>query len=199
MPTIKRAILSVYDKTGIVELAAHLRSKGIHLLSTGGTSKELKIAGIAVEDISDYTGFNEILGGRVKTLHPFIHAGILAREIPEHLETLNNLGIGLIDLVVVNLYPFTQTVAKPDIIFEECIEMIDIGGPTMIRSAAKNFERVAVVSDPADYPDLMRCIDKDFIPYDKRYGWARKVFEHTSTYDTAIANFLISMERDMCK
>ncbi len=149
---IKQALISVSDKNGIVEFASELRQLGINILSTGGTAKLLKEAGAEVTEVGDYTGFPEMLDGRVKTLHPRIHAGILARrESAEHVAALESAQIPGIDLVVVNLYPFSQTVARSDCSFDEAIENIDIGGPTMVRAAAKNYRNVAVVTDPADY------------------------------------------------
>ncbi|MBC6962018.1 MAG: bifunctional phosphoribosylaminoimidazolecarboxamide formyltransferase/inosine monophosphate cyclohydrolase, partial [Nitrosomonas sp.] len=141
--SIKQALISVSDKTGIVELAAALHQLNITILSTGGTARSLQESGIPVIEVSDYTGFPEMLDGRVKTLHPKVHAGILARmDLPEHRQVMEQAQIPTIDLVVVNLYPFTQTITRPDCSFEEAIENIDIGGPTMIRAAAKNFQRV---------------------------------------------------------
>ena len=149
---IKRALISVSDKTGIVELARELTAQGIEILSTGGTMRALSEAGVPVTSVSDVTGFPECLDGRVKTLHPAIHAGLLAmRSNPEHMKQIEELGIKPIDMVVINLYPFRQTIAKPGVKFEDAIENIDIGGPTMIRAAAKNWQDVAVVVDPADY------------------------------------------------
>src|SRR5687767_13967176 len=148
---IRRAILSVSDKRGLVELAQALHRHGVQILSTGGTAKALAAAGIDTASIAAYTGAPEILDGRVKTLHPKIHGGLLGRPIPEHEAEMREQGIEPIDLVVVNLYPFRETVAKPGVELAEAIENIDIGGPSMLRSAAKNYERVAVVVDPADY------------------------------------------------
>ena len=147
----KQALLSVSDKTGVVDFARQLAALGYHLLSTGGTAKLIAQAGIEVQEVADYTGFPEMLDGRVKTLNPKIHAGILARRpVAEHMKALEEHNIDPIDIIVVNLYPFEATIAKPDCTFEEAIENIDIGGPTMIRAAAKNHESVAVVVDPAD-------------------------------------------------
>ena len=149
---VKRAILSVSDKTGIVELARRLAAQGVTLLSTGGTMKAIEEAGIPVTGVSDVTGFPECLDGRVKTLHPAIHAGLLAvRDNPEHMKQLEQLGVEPIDMVVINLYPFRATIEKPGVTFDEAIENIDIGGPTMLRAAAKNAQDVVVVIDPADY------------------------------------------------
>src|SRR3954471_13470541 len=153
---IRRALLSVSDKTGLVEFAQGLRGFGVEILSTGGTAKALRDAGVEVRDVSDVTGFPEMLDGRVKTLHPRIHGGILAvRDNPEHARALEEHQIGPIDLVVVNLYPFEQTVAREGVTLEEAVEQIDIGGPSMVRSAAKNFKDVAVVISPKLYPDLL--------------------------------------------
>lgn len=188
---IKRAIISVSDKRGVDKLAKFLDEKGIEILSTGGTSKFLKEKGIKVTDISDYTGFPEIMDGRVKTLHPKVHGGILAiRDKKEHCESLEKLNIPFIDLVVVNLYPFEETIKKPNVPFEEVIENIDIGGPTMIRAAAKNFKDVLVVVDPDDYDKLMSYISDGNIPYDFRFYLAKKVFTHTAKYDGAISSYL---------
>ena len=149
---IRRALLSVSDKTGLVELARALAGHGVELISTGGTRKALADAGLAVRDVSEVTGFPEMLDGRVKTLHPLVHGGLLAvRDNPQHMATVSQHGIGLIDLVVCNLYPFEQTVARAVVTHEEIIENIDIGGPSMVRSAAKNYHDVAVVTDPVQY------------------------------------------------
>ena len=156
----KQALLSVSDKVGIVDFARGLVSKGYHILSTGGTAKLLAKEGVEVEEVADYTGFPEMLDGRVKTLNPKIHAGILARRpIPEHMAALKEHGIDPIDIVCVNLYPFEQTIARPDCTLDLAIENIDIGGPTMIRAAAKNYESVAVVVDPADYDTVLAELD----------------------------------------
>src|SRR5215204_4389298 len=152
MPAIKRALLSVSDKAGLADFARGLAAYGVELISTGGTAKLLLDAGLQVTEVGAYTGFAEMLDGRVKTLHPKIHGGLLARrDVPAHMAALDRAGIPPIDLVVVNLYPFVQTVARPDTALVEAIENIDIGGPAMVRSAAKNYSDVAVVTDPADY------------------------------------------------
>ena len=152
MAAIKQALISVSDKTGILEFAKALHQLGVKILSTGGTAKLLADNGVPVTEVADYTGFPEMLDGRVKTLHPKVHGGILARrDLPEHVATLKKHNIPTIDLVVVNLYPFSATIAKPDCTLEDAIENIDIGGPTMVRSAAKNHAHVAIVTDPADY------------------------------------------------
>ena len=157
---IQRALISVSDKTGIIEFATALAAKNIAILSTGGTAKALKEAGIAVTDVSDHTGFPEIMGGRVKTLHPKIHGGILGRSGTDDA-VMRDHDIAAIDLVVVNLYPFAATIAKPDCSYADAIENIDIGGPAMIRAAAKNHARVAIVVDPADYTNLIAELDND--------------------------------------
>src|ERR671939_593460 len=153
---IRRALLSVSDKTGLVEFARRLREFGVELISTGGTARALREAGVEVRDVSDVTGFPEMLDGRVKTLHPRIHGGILAvRERPEHARALEEHRIGPIDMVVINLYPFEQTVAREGVTLEEAVEQIDIGGPAMVRSAAKNFNDVAVVVSPDSYAEIL--------------------------------------------
>src|SRR5689334_6217881 len=156
MGTVQLALLSVSDKTGLTEFAKGLAARGIRLLSTGGTARALKEAGLEVVDVGSYTGFPEMLDGRVKTLHPKVHAGILARrDLPEHVNAPREHAIPTIDLVVVNLYPFRETVAKPGCTLEDAIENIDIGGPTMVRAAAKNWMHVGVVVDPADYAEVL--------------------------------------------
>src|SRR5688572_27879565 len=157
MTTLKRALLSVSDKSGLIELARALARYGVELLSTGGTVRSLREAGLAVVEVADYTGFPEMLDGRVKTLHPRIHGGILARrELAAHSEAMSRHDIPPIDLVVVNLYPFARTVANPAVSLDEAIENIDIGGPALVRSAAKNYRDVAVVTDPADYARVLQ-------------------------------------------
>src|SRR5947209_8787401 len=159
---IRRALLSVSDKSGLVEFARALRGFGVELLSTGGTAKALRDAGIEVRDVADVTGFPEMLDGRVKTLHPRIHGGILAvRERPEHARALEEHRIEPIDMVVINLYPFEQTIAREGVTLEEAVEQIDIGGPAMVRSAAKNFKDVAVVVSPTEYPDVLAQLQKN--------------------------------------
>ncbi len=195
MTRIRRAIISVSDKTGIVEFAKTLKDLGVEILSTGGTARALREAGIEVTEVSDYTGFPEILDGRVKTLHPRIHAGLLAlRDNPEHMKTLEAQGISPIDMVVVNLYPFEKTIARQGVTFQEAIENIDIGGPTMLRAAAKNFASVVVVVDPADYETLKEELInlRGEVSYRTRARLAQKVFETTSRYDRAIAEYLKS-------
>ena len=189
---IKRALLSVSDKTGIVELARRLHALGVELLSTGGTMKALQEAGIPVTGVSDVTGFPECLDGRVKTLHPAIHAGLLAmRSNPEHMRQIAELGIQPIDLVVINLYPFRQTIARPGVTFEEAIENIDIGGPTMLRAAAKNWQDVAVVVEPADYDAVLGELEQaGEVSRETKLRLCYKVFEHTAQYDCLIQQYL---------
>ncbi|MGM0595499.1 MAG: hypothetical protein ACQES9_00515 [Myxococcota bacterium] len=187
---VKNAIISVYNKRGVVELARFLRKRDVNIISSGGTAKLLKNNGIEVQFVSDYTGFPEILDGRVKTLHPKVHAGILARNTEAHLATLLEQKIQTIDLVVVNLYPFEDTITRTGVTMEEAIEMIDIGGPTMIRAAAKNFNRVTVVSDPDNYPTLKEMILRGKIKYETRLQWAIDVFNKTAKYDNNIATYL---------
>jgi phosphoribosylaminoimidazolecarboxamide formyltransferase / IMP cyclohydrolase len=183
----RRALLSLYDKTGLAAFARALVDLGFELLSTGGTAKALRAEGLAVTDVSQVTGFPEVLGGRVKTLHPAIHAGILARrELPEDMETLRAQGIQPIELVVVNLYPFRETVAR-GAPMEEIVEQIDIGGPSMLRAAAKNYRHVAALVDPADYGPLLEALRAGAVSERLRYDLMRKVFAHTAAYDLAIA------------
>jgi phosphoribosylaminoimidazolecarboxamide formyltransferase / IMP cyclohydrolase len=192
MLTAHRALVSVFDKTGLDELARGLTRLGIEIVSTGGTLKSLQEKGIPVIAVSDVTGFPEMLEGRVKTLHPKIHGGILAkRSEPAHLDALAEQGIERIDLVVVNLYPFRETVAR-GASFAETVEMIDIGGPTMVRAAAKNHDGVAVVVDPADYPRVLEALTagQGVIPEPLRRELALKAFRHTASYDAAIAEWL---------
>jgi phosphoribosylaminoimidazolecarboxamide formyltransferase / IMP cyclohydrolase len=193
--TVRRALLSVYRKDGIADLARELATRGFEIVSTGGTAAALEQAGVKVVGVSDATGFPEILDGRVKTLHPKVHAGILARrDRPEHLEALGRLGIAPIDVVVVNLYPFEDKVAK-GAPFDEAVENVDIGGPTMVRAAAKNFRHVAVVVDPADYGLLVEQLDrKDGIDAATRLYFAQKAFRHTSRYEAAIAGYFAQVE-----
>ncbi|MDB5960679.1 MAG: purH [Massilia sp.] len=193
---IKQALISVSDKTGILDFARALASKGVAILSTGGTAKLLADNGVAVTEVADYTGFPEMLDGRVKTLHPKVHGGILARrDFPDHVAKLAEHAIPTIDMVVVNLYPFQQTVAKDNCSLEDAIENIDIGGPTMLRSAAKNHRDVVVVCDPADYAMVLAGMDGE-ISYDTRFDLAKKVFAHTAQYDGAITNYLTSLGAD---
>ncbi len=193
MGRIKRALLSVYHKEGIVEFAEELSALSVEILSTGGTYRLLKNAGVPVKEVAEETGFPEMLGGRVKTLHPRIHGGILGkRDDPEHVEQMAQQGIKGIDLVVVNLYPFQETIARPDVTLDEAIEQIDIGGPTMLRSAAKNYKDVAVICDPADYTtilDEMKQSDAE-VSIASKSRLAKKVFQSTSNYDQAIFSYL---------
>jgi phosphoribosylaminoimidazolecarboxamide formyltransferase/IMP cyclohydrolase len=193
MSRIQRAILSVTDKTGLVDFARKLSGMGVELISTGGTAKLLRDSGIAVKDISDLTGFPEMLDGRVKTLHPKVHGGILhRREDPKHQSAVAEYGIQPIDMVVVNLYAFEKTAAKSDVAFEELIENIDIGGPSMIRSAAKNFQDVAVVTSPADYDAIATemAASGGSLSRETRWRLAQKAFATTASYDSAIASTL---------
>ena len=198
MHRVKQALISVSDKEGVVALATQLRELGVALLSTGGTAKLLQQAGIAVTEVSDYTGFPEMLDGRVKTLHPKVHGGLLARrDLPEHMQALERHGIGTIDLLVVNLYPFQQTVARPGCTLEEAIENIDIGGPAMLRAAAKNHHGVAVIVDPQDYSRVLADIrGQGGVGDALRFELARKVYAHTAQYDGAIANYLGGVQPD---
>ncbi|MGI4982805.1 MAG: bifunctional phosphoribosylaminoimidazolecarboxamide formyltransferase/IMP cyclohydrolase [Janthinobacterium lividum] len=193
---IKQALISVSDKSGVVDFARALADLGVSILSTGGTAKLLAESGIAVTEVGDYTGFPEMLDGRVKTLHPKIHGGILARrDLPEHVAAIDAHGIPTIDLLVVNLYPFRETIARDDATLEEAIENIDIGGPTMLRSAAKNHRDVTVLVDPADYAgvlDEMRT-NGNTVGYPTNFRLATKVFAHTAQYDGAITNYLTSL------
>ncbi len=187
----KRALISVSDKSGVVDFAKELSSLGYEILSTGGTSKALRDAGIDVVNVSDVTGFPECLDGRVKTLHPMIHAGILAmRSNPEHMEQIKELGVEPIDIVAINLYPFKQTILKEGTTFDVAIENIDIGGPTMIRAAAKNHPDVAVIVDPADYASVVEQIKNGGISLETKRELALKVFEHTAAYDALISDYL---------
>ena len=198
--TIKQALISVSDKTGVLEFAQGLAAQGVKLLSTGGTAKMLRDAGLAVTEIGDYTGFPEMLDGRVKTLHPKVHGGILARrDLAEHMDTIAAHDIGRIDLVVVNLYPFQQTVAKPDCTLEDAIENIDIGGPTMVRAAAKNHGNeqggVGIVTDPEDYGCIIEELEANAgkLSHRTRFALAVKAFTHTARYDSAISNYLTAL------
>jgi phosphoribosylaminoimidazolecarboxamide formyltransferase / IMP cyclohydrolase len=196
---IQRAILSVTDKTGLVDFARQLSGLGIELISTGGTAKLLRDSGIAVKDISDLTGFPEMLDGRVKTLHPKVHGGILHRRAnPAHTAAVAEHGIQPIDMVVVNLYAFEKTAARPDVAFEELIENIDIGGPSMIRSAAKNFHDVAVVTSPADYPAIAEELGRNqgALSLETKWKLAQKAFATTAAYDSAIASTLEKIPAD---
>ena len=189
---IKRALLSVSDKTGIVELGKFLSNNGVEIISTGGTMKALREAGVPVTYVSDVTGVPEIMDGRVKTLNPKIHGAILAvRSNPEHMEALAEHNITPIDLVVVNLYPFRETIAKPGVTEAEAIENIDIGGPAMVRASAKNFKDVVIVTYPRRYAQLMEMLDKDGdIDQHTRKELAFEAFSHTAEYDTMISEYL---------
>ncbi|MEF8747013.1 MAG: bifunctional phosphoribosylaminoimidazolecarboxamide formyltransferase/IMP cyclohydrolase [Candidatus Accumulibacter propinquus] len=196
---IRQALISLSNKHGALEFAAGLVAHGVNLLSTGGTARMLRDAGLPVTEVGDYTGFPEMLDGRVKTLHPKIHAGILARrDLPEHLRTLEQHDIPTIDLVCVNLYPFRETIAKAGVTLDEAIENIDIGGPAMVRSSAKNYPGVAVVTDPQDYAALLAemASSDGQLSLGTRFRLARKAFVHTARYDAAIANWLTSLDAD---
>ncbi|TFB14685.1 bifunctional phosphoribosylaminoimidazolecarboxamide formyltransferase/IMP cyclohydrolase [Filobacillus milosensis] len=187
----KRALISVSDKTGIVDLAKQLVEHGIEIISTGGTKKAIEEAGIKVTGISEVTGFPEILGGRVKTLHPNVHGGLLAKRSEEnHMDQLQAQNIQPIDFVIVNLYPFKETISKEDVTFDDAIENIDIGGPTMLRSAAKNHQDVTVVVDPADYSAVIEALSEGEISLQLKRELAAKVFRHTAHYDALIADYL---------
>jgi phosphoribosylaminoimidazolecarboxamide formyltransferase/IMP cyclohydrolase len=197
MAVIKQALLSVSDKTGLAEFARSLAAHGIKLISTGGTAKLLQDAGLDVIEVAAYTGFPEMLDGRVKTLHPKVHGGLLARrDLAEHMDAIKGAGIEPIDLVVVNLYPFTQTVARGDCTLEDAIENIDIGGPAMVRSAAKNYRHVAVVTDPADYGAILEELTATggAVSAETRFTLAQKAFSHTAAYDGAISNYLTALD-----
>jgi phosphoribosylaminoimidazolecarboxamide formyltransferase/IMP cyclohydrolase len=193
MRPISRALISVTDKSGLVEFAQGLAHFQVEILSTGGTAKMLKEAGLKVVEVSDYTGFPEMLDGRVKTLHPKIHGGILGRrDLASHQEQMAQSGINPIDLVVVNLYQFEKAVAQPGCTLEDAVENIDIGGPTLLRAAAKNFQAVTVVTDPADYHHVLAEIklNKGATSLATRFKLAKKVFKLTHDYDGAIYHYL---------
>jgi len=196
MPKITRALISVYDKTNILEFAKVLHTMGIEILSTGGTAKMLKEEGIAVTEVSDFTGSPEVFEGRLKTLHPKIHGGILfRRDSASHIQQAKDNGIAPIDMVVVNLYPFETVTAKPGCKFDDAIENIDIGGPTMLRAAAKNHHDVAVVVDPADYDDISReLMEKKSLSDETCFKLAKKVFAATARYDAAITTHLSALD-----
>jgi phosphoribosylaminoimidazolecarboxamide formyltransferase/IMP cyclohydrolase len=199
LKAVRRALLSVTDKTGLVEFAKTLSELGVELVSTGGTAKALRDAGLGVKDISELTGFPEMLGGRVKTLHPVVHGGILhRREDPEHVAAVEEHGIGAIDMVVVNLYAFEKTASKPGVKFEEIIENIDIGGPSMLRSAAKNFEDVAVVTSVGDYPAISEELRANGGRLSAKTRWrlARAAFATTAAYDAGIAATLAALPEE---
>ena len=187
----KRALVSVSDKTGVVDFCRRLSACGYEIISTGGTAKALTDAGLSVIGISDITGFPECLDGRVKTLHPAVHAGLLAmRSNSEHMSQLEKLGINTIDIVVVNLYPFKATISRPGVSFADAVENIDIGGPTMIRAAAKNYQDVAVVVDPKDYEKVLAELESGGVSLETKKYLQYKVFAHTAAYDSMISNYL---------
>src|SRR6201996_9154811 len=190
------ALLSVSDKTGIVEFARTLHASGVKLLSTGGTAKLLAENGLPVTEVSEITGFPEMLDGRVKTLHPRVHGGLLARrDVPEHMAALKEHGIGTIDLLIINLYPFAKATANPNCTLEDAIENIDIGGPAMLRAAAKNWQDVAVVIDPSDYPQVIAELKSpEGLQKKTKFALAKKVFAHTAAYDGMITNYLTALE-----
>ena len=187
---IKRALISVYDKTNIINLAKKLNSAGVEIISTGGTSESLMKSNIPVTELDNFTGFPEILDGRVKTLNPLVAGGVLALRDVHHTEAKEH-NIKFIDLVICNLYPFAKTISQDDCTLSQALENIDIGGPTMIRSAAKNLGWVCVIVDPNDYTDLVDCIDNNSeVSYDFRLAMACKAFATTSQYETMINNYL---------
>ena len=193
MAKIKRVLISVSDKTGIADLAKELNEYGVEFLSTGGTAKMLREAGLTVKDVSEYTGFPEMLDGRVKTLHPKVHGGLLGvRSNPEHQKVMKEHEIQDIDMVVVNLYPFKQAVAKEGCTLEEAIENIDIGGPAMLRSAAKNFESVTVITNPSDYKSVLDEMKESggAVSRETNFRLAVRVFQNTHEYDGMISEYL---------
>ena len=197
---IRQALISVSDKTGVLEFAQALASMNVKLLSTGGTARMLADNGLEVTEVADYTGFPEMLDGRVKTLHPKVHGGILARrDFPAHMQALSTHDIPTIDMVVVNLYPFQQTVAKDQCALEDAIENIDIGGPAMLRSSAKNHKDVVVICDPSDYDKVLTEMKtgQGDVSYETRFALAKKVFAHTAQYDGAITNYLSALGPDL--
>lgn len=197
LPTPKHALLSVSDKAGVLDFAVGLQALGFVLLSTGGTAKLLRDNGVACTDVADYTGFAEMMDGRVKTLHPKVHGGLLARrDTPAHLAAMHAHGIAAIDVVAVNLYPFAATVAQPDVRLEDSVENIDIGGPAMLRSAAKNHATVTVVCEPSDYSTILQQLQSGTQTESQRRALAAKVYAHTARYDGMIANFLGSLPAD---
>jgi len=196
MGKIRRAVISVSNKSGVVSFAKELANMGVEILSTGGTAKALREQGVSVLDISEYTGFPEMLDGRVKTLHPKVHGGLLGqRSKPEHVKKMEEHGIRPIDLVAVNLYPFEATIAKEECTLEDAIENIDIGGPTMIRAAAKNYPDVTVIVDPEDYTVVLSELkQKGEVSAETNFRLAKKVYQHTARYDAAISNYLGQIE-----
>ncbi len=195
--TVKRAIISVSDKTNLIPFAQGLADLGVEILSTGGTAKTLIEAGIAVTKVEDYTGFPEIMGGRVKTLHPKVHGGLLGRLGVDE-SVMAEQGISPIDMLVVNLYPFVETISKPNCQYDDAVENIDIGGPAMLRAGAKNHERVAVLTDPADYNEVLRELTSQSgaLAYQTRQRLAAKVYAHTAQYDGQIASYLANQQKD---
>lgn len=189
---IKRALISVSNKDGVVEFARQLHAAGVEIISTGGTMKAIKEAGIPVTYVSDVTGFPEIMDGRVKTLNPYIHGGILAvRDNAEHVRQMEEHNIKGIDLVAVNLYPFKETIAKPDVTLAEAVENIDIGGPAMVRAAAKNFKFVTIVTNPARYEEIAGQVrENGGVAARTRMKLAQEAFAHTAAYDTMIQEYL---------
>ncbi|MEM7280211.1 MAG: bifunctional phosphoribosylaminoimidazolecarboxamide formyltransferase/IMP cyclohydrolase [Pseudomonadota bacterium] len=195
MTNRKFALISVSDKTGLIEFGQRVQDLGFEILSTGGTARTLREAGVVVIDVSDHTGFPEIMDGRVKTLHPMIHGGLLGRRGTDE-DIMRDHGIQAIDLVVVNLYPFAKTVAQPGCQLSDAIENIDIGGPAMIRAAAKNFSAVTVVVDPADYSRVIEMLDGDSMGHEQRFALATKAFTHTSAYDAMISDYFRSKQAE---
>ncbi len=199
MKKIERAIISVTDKSGIVEFSRKLSEMGVEILSTGGTAKAIREGGVKAMDISEYTGFPEMMDGRVKTLHPKVHGGLLGvRSNPEHVKMMKENGIKNIDLIVVNLYQFEKTVAKEGVTLEDAIENIDIGGPAMLRSSAKNFNDVTVIVDPSDYDLVLKEMaeNQGSTLLKTRFYLAKKVFNLTHKYDGAISRYLEGVELD---
>jgi phosphoribosylaminoimidazolecarboxamide formyltransferase/IMP cyclohydrolase len=198
MRKIERALISLTDKSGIEDFARQLEEMGVEILSTGGTAKKMRESGIKVKDVSEFTGFPEMLDGRVKTLHPKVHGGILAQKTnPDHLAQMEKHGLQPIDLVAVNLYAFEKTIADPNCTLANAIENIDIGGPTMLRSAAKNYRDVTVLVDPADYPQVLSEMkETGNTTLKTRFRLAAKVFALTSRYDTAITDWLGKIDVD---
>ena len=196
MRKVERALISLTDKSGIEDFARALTEFGVEILSTGGTAGKMRESGIAVTDVSEFTGFPEMLDGRVKTLHPLVHGGILnQRNNPDHQQQCREHGIKPIDIVAVNLYAFAKTVADPDCKLADAIENIDIGGPTLLRASAKNFHDVTVIVDPADYPQVLAEIrESGNTTLKTRFRLAVKVFQLTSAYDTAIADWLVKVD-----
>lgn len=199
MAKIRRALISVSDKNGILDIAEELAKNNVVILSTGGTAKIIRGAGIEVMDVSEYTGFPEMMDGRVKTLHPRVHGALLGkRSIPEHMNKMKEHDIIPIDMVIVNLYPFESTVAKPDCTLADAIENIDIGGPAMLRSSAKNYEDVTVVIDHKDYTKILQEMqDNDgCVSVSTNFYLAKKVFKRTAAYDAAITEYLSKIEME---